>query len=80
MDLLSMLQNAVIIDLNGDEVGAVIGVNIVGGKLTLEINVGDEGGGEEEDEDEEVDPEAPAGPIKFGKIRNYEKEKDDGEA
>lgn len=79
MDLLSMLQNAVVIDLNGDEVGHVVGVNIAGGKLILEINVeGEEENGEDEDEDE--DPLKPAGPLKFGKIRNYEntKDKDDG--
>ena len=78
MDLLSMLQNAVVIDLNGDEVGHVVGVNIAGGKLILEINV--EGEEENGEEDEGEDPLKPAGPLKFGKIRNYEntKDKDDG--
>lgn len=81
MDLLSMLQNAVVIDLNGDELGNVVGVNITGGKLVLEINVeGEEENGDGGEGEEDEDPLKPAGPLKFGKIRNYEntKDKDDG--
>lgn len=73
MDLLSMLQNAKVIDLNGDELGDVVGVNIAEGKLTIEISMVVEG---EDDGEEEEDPLKPAGPLQFGKIHTYEKNKD----
>jgi len=59
MDLLSMLMNAKIRDMDGDEIGDVIGIHIGGGKLILtvddEIEFEDEDdpdGGEEIDEDD----------------------------
>ena len=60
MDLLSMLMNAKIRDVDGDEIGDVIGVHIAGGKMIvtvdddLELEDGDDpDGGEEVDEDDE---------------------------
>jgi len=60
MDLLSMLMNAKIRDMDGDEIGDVIGIHIGGGKLIvtvddefiLEEDEDDPDGGEEIDEDE----------------------------
>lgn len=60
MDLLSMLMNAKIRDMDGDELGDVMGVHIAGGKLyvTVDTDFGDEyeedpDGGEELDEEDE---------------------------
>jgi hypothetical protein len=62
MDLLSMLMNAKIRNMDGDEIGDVIGIHIGGGKLVVtvddEIELDEEdgddpdGGEEIEDEDE----------------------------
>ena len=60
MDLLSMLMNAKIRNMDGDEIGDVIGIHIGGGKLivTVDMELGD-GEYEEDDPDggEEVDDE-----------------------
>lgn len=77
MDLLSMLQNAIVVNPKGYVLGEVTGVSIAEGKLTLTMET-DEDNGEEDGEEEDEDPLKPAGPLKFGKIRKYEKDKDDG--
>ena len=60
MDLLTMLMNARIKDMDGDEIGEVIGVHIAMGKryiaVDMELDDGEEDdpdGGEEVDEDDE---------------------------
>ena len=50
MELLSMLMNAKITDMDGDEIGEVIGVHIAMGKLNITMNV-------ELDDEEEEDPD-----------------------
>ena len=62
MDMLSMLMNARIKDMDGDEIGEVLGVHIVMGKLyitvDMELDDGEEDdpdGGEEVDEDDTDD-------------------------
>ncbi len=59
MDMLSMLMNARIKDMDGDDIGEVFGVHIVGGKLFVTMDSGlgyeeegDPDGGEEIDEEE----------------------------
>ncbi len=56
MDMLSMLMNARIKDMDGDDIGEVFGVHIVGGKLYVTMDTGFENE-EEEDPDggEEID-------------------------
>lgn len=60
MDLLSMLMNAKIRDMDGDEIGDVIGIHIGGGKLVVtvddEIEL-DEEDGDDPDGGEEIDDE-----------------------
>lgn len=73
MDLLSMLQNAVVVNTNGDVLGEITEVYIAEGNLTLTMATGEDDG---EEEDEEVDPLKPTGPLKFGKIHTYKKNKD----
>lgn len=60
MDTLSMLANAKITDLDGDDIGEVIAVHYVNGKLYLSVDTmlndeeeDDPDGGEEIDEDDE---------------------------
>ncbi len=61
MDMLSMLMNAKIRNMDGDEIGDVIGVHIAGGKMVIsvddeieiEVEEDDPDGGEEVDEDGE---------------------------
>ena len=49
MDLLSMLMNARITDMDGDEIGEVFGVHIAMGKLYITVDM--------ELDDEEEDPD-----------------------
>ncbi len=60
MELLSMLMNARITDMAGDEVGEVIAIHIAMGKLYISVDTmldngeeDDPDGGEEIDEDDE---------------------------
>lgn len=39
MDLLSMLMNAKIRNMDGDELGDVIGVHIAGGKMNITLDI-----------------------------------------
>ena len=62
MDSLSLLMNARIRDINDDEIGEVIGLHLVMGKLYIVVDMGqaDEGeddpdGGEEIDDEHELD-------------------------
>lgn len=78
MDIMSMLMNARVMDEDGDEIGEVVGISIIGGKMMLSTNVDfeldfdydedDPDGGEEVDEDdeeneEELDPKKETGDI-----------------
>ncbi len=60
MDVMSMLQNAKVRDMEGQDLGEVFGVSIVGGKMMLTIDIevvgefeDDPDGGEEVDGDAE---------------------------
>ena len=63
MDILSMLQNAKVRDMDGDEIAEVFGVSIIGGKMMITIDIigeleyeeDDPDGGEEIDVDDEAD-------------------------
>ncbi len=59
MDLLSMLMNARIRDMDGDEIGEVIGIHIAMGKLCISVDMELDDGEEEDDPDdgEEIDDE-----------------------
>lgn len=39
MDLFSMIQNAMVTDADGNELGEVEAVHVIGGKMTLLMNV-----------------------------------------
>lgn len=66
MDIMSMLQNAKVRDMDGDEIAEVFGVSIIGGKMMITIDIigeldydeDDPDGGEEIDEDDgaDIDP------------------------
>lgn len=65
MDLLSMLMNAKVKDVQGEDVGEVFGVHIAGGRLVVTVDVEveyeeDPDGGEEEDI-----PEDDIGPLRL---------------
>ena len=52
MDLLSMLQTAKVLDTDGDLLGDVLAIQIMGGQLSITViteeeEEGDDGGGEE---------------------------------
>jgi len=49
MDMLSMLMNAKIKDVDGNEVGDVFGVHITGGKMFVTVDI--------DTDDEEEDPD-----------------------
>ena len=38
MDLMSMIANAKITDCDGNEIGTVFGIHIIGGKMTISID------------------------------------------
>jgi len=73
MDTMSMLQNARVRDMDGDEIGEVFGVSIIGGKMMITIDIiaiemddedGDDPDGGEEidvDDEEELDPKKETG-------------------
>ena len=65
MDLLSMLMNAKIRDMDGDNLGDVIGVHIAGGKLWVSVDI--EGIEVEDPDDGEKDdiPEDDASKMEF---------------
>jgi len=60
MDLLSMLQTARVQDTDGDELGDVLAIQIMGGQLVITVMTedeeeeGDDGGGEEITPEEKV--------------------------
>lgn len=68
MDLLSMLMNAKVRDMDGDEIGDVIGVHIAGGKLSVTIDI--EGIEVEDPDDGAKDniPEDDASKTEFPKL------------
>ncbi len=51
MSLLSMLENAIVQDLDGAAFGYVLGISIVAGRLTLTVDVDGEGPDDPERED-----------------------------
>ena len=60
MDIMSMLASAQVTDMDGNELGDVVAIHIVGGKLLLTIDfdiedfeVDDPDGGQEVDDDED---------------------------
>ena len=80
-DLLSMLMNAKIRDMDGDEIGEVLGVHFAAGRLSLTVDFE----GTELDEDEDPDdgaeddiPDKDASKIKFPKMAAIKKDKKDG--
>jgi hypothetical protein len=64
MDLLSMLMNARIRDMDGDEIGEVLGVHIAMGKLYITVDMELDDGDEDPDDGEKEDiPEDDASNI-----------------
>lgn len=68
MDTLSMLANARITDMDGDDMGEVVAVHYVNGKLYLTVDTGlidgeyggdDPDGGEKIEVDKEQEPDSP---------------------
>lgn len=58
MDLLSMLMNARVTHMDGDEIGEVVGINIAMGKLYIMVDTDpndEEGDGDDPDGGEEID-------------------------
>ena len=81
MDMLSMLINARIMDVDGDEIGEVIGIHIAIGKLWIMVDI--EGieveDGEDPDGGEKEDiPEGDASKPEFPKIVAMKDKKKDG--
>ena len=68
MDLLSMLVNAKIRDLAGDEIGEVVGVHITGGKLLVTVDTDGEDEGDPDDGTKEDIPEDDASKQEFPNI------------
>ena len=69
MDLLSMLMNAKIRDMDGDEVAEVVGVHLVQGKLSITIDMELEDEGEDPDDGAKDDiPENDASKMEFPKL------------
>lgn len=67
MDMLSMLMNARVMNLDGDEVGEVIGVHFAMGKMSITTDIESS---EDEDPDGEKEdiPEDDASKMEFPKI------------
>lgn len=59
MDLLSMLQNAKIRDMDGDEIGEVIEIQICGGKLEIMMDLITLEDDDEEDPDDGAKEDIP---------------------
>lgn len=79
MDWMSLLMNARVRDMDGDEFGEVIGFHFYGGKLSITIDV--ELDDEEEDPDDGAKddiPEDDASKIEFPKIVAMNQAKKDG--
>ncbi len=81
MELLSMLMNAKIRDMDGDEIGEVLGVHFSAGRLSLTVDFE----GIELDEDEDPDdgakddiPEEDASKMKFPKLAAMGKKSKEG--
>lgn len=62
MDLFSMIQNALVTDIDGNELGSVEAIHVFGGKMTLLMDVqisgymdGPDGGAEEPIPEETID-------------------------
>lgn len=80
MDMLSMLMNARIRDVDGDEIGEVIGIHIAMGKMFISVDMElDDEDGEDPDGGEEEDiPEGDASKLEFPKIVAMKKVGKDG--
>lgn len=69
MDLLSMLMNAKVRDMDGDEFGEVIGVHLAGGKLSITIDVElDEEDADPDDGAKDDIPEDDASKLEFPRL------------
>jgi hypothetical protein len=80
MELLSMLMNAKIRDMDGDEIGEVLGVHFSAGRLSLTVDIEGINLEDEDPDDGAKDdiPEDDASNIEFPKIIAMGKMKKDG--
>ena len=68
MDMLSMLMNSRIMNLNGDEIGEVIGVHLAMGKMSITTDIESSEDESPDDGDKEDIPDDDASKMEFPKI------------